>query len=33
MFVQSRGSIGFLCIVSKIQNINHFQFISPKEVV
>ncbi|RWW42129.1 hypothetical protein BHE74_00052345 [Ensete ventricosum] len=30
---QSRVSIGFLCTISKIQNIGHSRRISPSEVV
>ncbi|RWV86361.1 hypothetical protein GW17_00051753 [Ensete ventricosum] len=32
-FAQSRVSIGFSCIVSKIQNTGHSHLISPWEVV
>ncbi|URD91903.1 hypothetical protein MUK42_37230, partial [Musa troglodytarum] len=32
-FEQSRGSISFLCVVSKIQNINHSKLISLRETI
>ncbi|RWV76784.1 hypothetical protein GW17_00062500 [Ensete ventricosum] len=32
-FAQSRVSIGFSCIISKIQNTGHSRLISPREVV
>ncbi|URD89986.1 hypothetical protein MUK42_31212 [Musa troglodytarum] len=32
-FAQSRYLIDFFCIVSKIQNIDHSQLISPRKVV
>ncbi|URE01535.1 hypothetical protein MUK42_37000, partial [Musa troglodytarum] len=32
-FAQSRFLIDFLCTISKIQNINHSQVISPRDVV